>query len=77
MNKQNLKIDGSKVLCIGDGLRTDIKGANYQNLDSLFIANGLEKQHLIGGNGELDLIKLNVFFKEKIEKPDFVIDYLK
>jgi HAD superfamily hydrolase (TIGR01459 family) len=31
----------SRVLCIGDGLGTDVKGANDQNLDVLFIATGI------------------------------------
>ena len=32
-----------KVLCIGDNLNTDIRGANIQNFDSLFILNGIHK----------------------------------
>jgi HAD superfamily hydrolase (TIGR01459 family) len=34
-------VDRSRVLCIGDGLGTDIRGANAQKLDALFIANGI------------------------------------
>ena len=32
------------VLCIGDNLNTDIKGANLQNFKSLFIMNGIHKK---------------------------------
>ena len=32
------------VLCIGDNLNTDIKGANLQKFNSLFIANGIHKK---------------------------------
>ena len=32
-----------KVLIIGDNIRTDIKGANNMNFDSLFITNGVHK----------------------------------
>ena len=32
-----------KVLAIGDNLRTDIKGANNLNIDSLFIYNGVHR----------------------------------
>ena len=32
-----------KVLCIGDNLNTDIKGANIQNFNSLFISSGIHK----------------------------------
>ena len=34
---------GEKVLAIGDNLRTDIKGANNLNIDSLFIYNGVHR----------------------------------
>ena len=32
-----------KILCIGDILNTDIKGANIQNYSSLFISSGIHK----------------------------------
>ena len=32
------------VLCIGDNLNTDIRGANLQNFNSLFILNGIHKK---------------------------------
>ena len=35
-----------KVLAIGDNLRTDIKGANDLNIDSLFIYNGVHKNEI-------------------------------
>ena len=35
---------GKSVLCIGDNLNTDIKGANLQNFNSLFILNGIHKK---------------------------------
>ena len=35
-----------KVLAIGDNLRTDIKGANNLNIDSLFITNGVHRDEL-------------------------------
>tara|TARA_Y100000996_G_scaffold370298_1_gene317800 strand:- start:35 stop:859 length:825 start_codon:yes stop_codon:yes gene_type:complete len=34
---------GKKVLCIGDNLNTDIRGANLQNFSSLLILNGIHK----------------------------------
>ena len=32
-----------KVLAIGDNLRTDIKGANNTNIDSVFISEGVHR----------------------------------
>jgi HAD superfamily hydrolase (TIGR01459 family) len=46
-------LDRSRVLCIGDGLGTDIRGANAQNLDALFIANGIHGAETVR-DGRLD-----------------------
>jgi len=53
-----------KVLCIGDNLNTDIKGANIQNYDSLLITNGIHRY-------EISKIKLN----NVIEKYKAKVDY--
>ena len=49
MNVYNLSTDikNKRVLCIGDNLNTDIKGANAQNFDSLFISSGIHKNEII------------------------------
>jgi len=36
-----------KVLIIGDNIRTDIKGANNMNFDSLFVTNGIHKDEFL------------------------------
>ena len=38
---------GETVLVIGDNIRTDIKGANNMNLDSLFITHGIHKKDFL------------------------------
>ena len=40
-------IINKKVLCIGDNLNTDIKGANIQNFDSLLIINGIHRKEIL------------------------------
>ena len=40
---QAADVKGKKVLCIGDNLNTDIRGANLQNFSSLLILNGIHK----------------------------------
>ena len=54
---QSIDNKNKKVLCIGDNLNTDIKGANLLNYDSLLISNGLHKKE-IEENG-LDKISKN------------------
>lgn len=44
-------IDRSRVLCIGDGLPTDVKGANGQGLDILFVASGIHGAETVGPDG--------------------------
>ncbi len=46
-----------KVLAIGDNLRTDIKGANDLNIDSLFIYNGVHRNEIKNDKGLPALLK--------------------
>jgi len=48
-----------KILCIGDNLNTDIKGANIQNFDSMLISSGIHKKE-IDKNIEKVQLKYNV-----------------
>ena len=51
-------VEASRILCIGDGVVTDIAGANAQGLDSLFIAAGIPGEAL-WTNGALDPVKVD------------------
>ncbi|WP_296594983.1 TIGR01459 family HAD-type hydrolase [Phenylobacterium sp.] len=44
-------IDAARVLCVGDGLPTDVRGANARNLDILFVANGIHGAETVGLDG--------------------------
>lgn len=52
------EIEPSRILCIGDGVVTDIAGANAQGLDSLFIAAGIHGEAL-WTDGNLDPDKVD------------------
>ena len=43
---QSIDTNNKKILCIGDNLNTDIKGANFQNYHSLLISNGIHKKEI-------------------------------
>jgi HAD superfamily hydrolase (TIGR01459 family) len=43
--------DPARVLCIGDGLPTDVRGANARGLDVLFVASGIHGAETIGPQG--------------------------
>ena len=47
-------VDRSRVLCIGDGVVTDVAGANQQGLDCLFIAQGIHGDAAKDPDGRLD-----------------------
>tara|TARA_B110001450_G_scaffold237502_1_gene243780 strand:+ start:120 stop:926 length:807 start_codon:yes stop_codon:yes gene_type:complete len=55
--------DNEKVLAIGDNLRTDIKGANDLNIDSIFISNGVHRSEF---QNENELSELMLKYKVKI-----------
>jgi HAD superfamily hydrolase (TIGR01459 family) len=44
-------LDPKRVLCIGDGLPTDVRGANARGLDILFCANGIHGAETVGPEG--------------------------
>lgn len=47
-------VNRARVLCIGDGVVTDVLGANKQALDCLFIAQGIHGDAARGPDGRLD-----------------------
>ena len=47
-------LDRQRVLCIGDGIATDVRGANDQGLDCLFIARGIHGDAAVDADGRLD-----------------------
>ena len=68
------KPKAESILCIGDGLNTDIRGANNEKLDSLLVVGGLlKKKHLIEkrNNIIIDERKLN----QTIDKNKVHVDY--
>lgn len=48
-------VDPRRVLCIGDGLHTDVKGAEDRGFDCLFIAKGIHGEAALGPDGKLSV----------------------
>lgn len=62
------RVDPARVLAIGDGLGTDILGANRQGLDCLFVAAGIFSEHALGPDGSLDPARVEALLaKEGVE----------
>lgn len=68
--------DNSKILCIGDGLKTDVLGANNQNYDCLFIADGIHANDMKDENG-LSATKTQAFLENAGLKAKYGMEFLK
>jgi HAD superfamily hydrolase (TIGR01459 family) len=56
-------IDESRILCIGDGVLTDLTGAVAEGLDCLFVTGGLAAEETGGDAERPDPAKLEAFLK--------------
>lgn len=65
----------SRILAIGDGLPTDIAGANAQGLDGVFIASGMHGESL-WSDGKLDRMKVDGALKEAGVRASYVMQAL-
>ena len=75
------QIPKNKILMIGDGLQTDIKGANNFGIDSLFIKEGIYHQQVEelsknDINEDNEDKSLNTLFTEEGAQPTYYIDHL-
>ncbi|MGZ3305095.1 MAG: TIGR01459 family HAD-type hydrolase [Asticcacaulis sp.] len=52
--------DKRRILAIGDGLPTDVLGANAQELDLLFVAAGIHAAEATASDGKLDPMRLKI-----------------
>ena len=59
-------ISKHKIICIGDGIKTDILGGNSMGLDTLFVSGGLADKETgtIDGSESPDKDKLKLFFQK-------------
>ncbi len=55
-------IERARVLCVGDGPRTDLRGANAQGLDALFVASGIHGQEILA-SGVMDPAMIDHVFE--------------
>jgi ribonucleotide monophosphatase NagD (HAD superfamily) len=56
--------DRARVLCVGDGVQTDVRGAMDQALDCLFIAAGIHGDKAVGPGGRLDPAKASALLAD-------------
>lgn len=48
------KVERNRILCVGDGVPTDVRGAMDQRLDCLFVAGGIHGDEAVDADGRMD-----------------------
>ena len=70
-------VPDSRILCIGDGINTDIKGAMGEDLDSLFITGGLGARPKPRTTDQPEPEALGAFVAEAQMSPTYAVGYLR
>ena len=69
-------VEPKKILCIGDGIRTDVRGAISEDLDCLFITGGLAAEDT-ETTDQPNPQKLALFLKEAQLSPRYAAGFLR
>ena len=69
-------IEDHRIICIGDGINTDIRGAIAEDMDSLFITGGLAAKDT-GTVTQPDPQKLNAFLNDAQLSPSYAMGHLR
>ncbi|MBB5514093.1 HAD superfamily hydrolase (TIGR01459 family) [Rubricella aquisinus] len=70
------RIADDRILCIGDGIHTDIRGAVGEDMDSLFVTGGLAREET-GTTDQPDPDKLRAFIRDAQLTPTMSIGALR
>jgi HAD superfamily hydrolase (TIGR01459 family) len=65
-----------RILCIGDGVLTDINGAMGEDIDSLFISGGLAASETKTGT-QPDAKALSAYLEKEMSSPTYTIGFLR
>ncbi len=69
-------VPDSKILCIGDGIKTDIKGAMAEDLDALFITGGIAAKET-GTADQPDPAALQAYLEKEMTNATYAMGYLR
>lgn len=76
MQAEGRDVANARILAIGDGIHTDIRGALGEDIDSLFITGGLARK-ATKTTTQPDPIALDAFVNKEMITPTFAIGYLR
>jgi len=69
--------DDPQILCIGDGIATDIQGGLSEGLDTLYVTGGIDALRFGADPGHPDSAKVQAFLAEKLLSASYAIGHLK
>lgn len=69
-------VSDPEILCIGDGINTDIRGGLNEGLDTLFITGGLEAGRFGPDDNHPDLALLKDWLEDRMMQPTFAMGKL-
>lgn len=70
------EVADNRILCIGDGVKTDVKGAIGEDLDCLFITAGLAAAEVNGPDGTPDPALLDAYLQRHTLSPRYAMGLL-
>ncbi|MEO7027756.1 MAG: TIGR01459 family HAD-type hydrolase [Caulobacteraceae bacterium] len=62
-----------EVLAVGDGVATDLKGANDFGIDALFVVKGIHGQSHVAADGQLDLAAVDRLLEREGARADWAM----
>jgi HAD superfamily hydrolase (TIGR01459 family) len=73
---QAFGIDEPRILCIGDGISTDVQGAMGEGLDCLFITGGIATHHFGDDPAHPDETRLQDWLVGQMQSPSYAMGLL-
>lgn len=69
-------VPDDRILCVGDGIRTDVAGAAGEGMDALFVAGGLAAEEVLGPDGAPDPARLERYLRAAQAAPRYATGVL-
>ena len=74
--QEGIEPDEAQIICIGDGIKTDISGAQGEGYDSLFITGGIAAEET-KTETQPDADALNAYLEKEMQAPTYSIGFLR
>ena len=69
--------DDPQILCIGDGIATDIQGGLSEGIDTLYVTGGIDAARFGVDAGNPDAARVQAFLEEKLLSATYAVGHLR